>query len=298
MIILLTGDNFYEIDQELGRIEAGFDGQPERLDADALEPRQLTDIFAGQSLFVSERLVIIRRLSENTSVWEAIAHWADRPSDTTVVLVEPKADKRTKTYKALAKSVDVRSFAAWGERDAAKAEKWLLDIAQARGVTLEQPAVREIVRRRGVEQYQLINTLEQLALLGDITHRVVEAHLEATPAENVFALLDVAIAGDVTKVRAMIHTLRLTNDPYMTMGLLASQVFALSSLVLSGKQQADLAQDLGISPYTLRGLSHAAESIDRTRLRQLVSQLASADIGLKSSPVDPWVQIELALAKA
>lgn len=298
MIILLTGDNNYEIDQELDRIVAGFDGEPERIDASRLEPRSLTDILGGVSLFSANRLVILRRVSENAPVWEALAAQSAGDSDTTVVLVEPKVDKRTKTYKTLAKSADVRAFTAWGERDGARAEKWLRDEAAARNIQLEPAAAREIVRRRGMEQYQLLNTLQQLAVLGDITHQMVEVHIEAAPQENVFELLDAALSGDNRRVGDMVRTLRLTNDPYMTMGLLASQVFALSGLVLGDKSQADIASDLGVSPYTLRSLAATAQSVDRHKLHQLVVALADADIGLKSSAVDPWVQIEIALTKS
>lgn len=297
MIILLTGDNYYEIDRELERIVAEFGGEPERFDADALSPRDLTDIFSGVSLFAAERLVVIKRVGENAAVWEALAAWVERASDTTLLLVEPKVDKRTKTYKTLAKHADVRAYTAWGERDTAKAEQWLLAIAKARGMLLAPQAAREIVRRRGVEQYQLHNTLEQLAILGDVTLESVQTHIESTPHDNVFELLAAALAGDPARVRQMIQTLRLTNDPYMTLGLLASQVFALSGLVVSDKSQAEIASDLGISPYTLRGLARNAESIDRSRLHSLVSALADADIGLKSSSVDPWVQIEIALTQ-
>ncbi|MBH2007955.1 DNA polymerase III subunit delta [Candidatus Saccharibacteria bacterium] len=297
MIILLTGDNFYEIDRELGRIVVEFDGEAEQLDADSLDPRNLTDIFSGVSLFSANRLVVIKRLNENTTVWEGLARWLDKPSDTTLVLVEPKVDKRTKSYKALAKQADVRVFTAWTERDALKAEKWLLDTASSDGIALSRDAAREIVVRRGTEQYQLLNTLRQLAVLGEVSREVVEAHIETTPHENVFELLAASLAGDASNVRAMIRTLRLENDPYMTVGLLASQTFALAGIVLSGKSQSEIASDLSVSPYVLRNLAGLAAGVDRTKLKVVVESLAIADIGLKSSSVDPWLQIEIALTK-
>lgn len=297
MIILLTGDNIYEIDQELARVAAEFDGEAERLDVDKLGSRDLVDILSGVSLFSAERLVILRHVSENTTLWEAIGERAEQDIDTTLVLVEPKVDKRTKTYKALAKYADVRVFTAWGERDAARAEKWLVDEAKARKITLDTAAAREIVRRRGVEQYQLLATLEQLSVFGEITANIVDVHIENPPSENVFALLEASISGDTRKIHAMIQTLRLENDPYMTMGLLASQAFALAGLVLSDKPQGEIAKDLGVSPFVLRNLSSAAKSIDTARLGRIVTALADADIGLKSSAVDPWVQIEAALVR-
>lgn len=298
MIILLTGDNIYEIDRALETLVAESNDEVERLDVDTLESRDLGDIFEGMSLFSTTRTVILRRASENASVWETLAKWADKETATTVVLVEPKVDKRTKTYKMLVKHADVRSFTAFGERDSGAAEKWLIEEANRRGVVVERAAVREIVRRRGVEQYQLLHTLNQLALVGDISVGVVERHIEATPHEDVFKLLAAALQGDGTRVHDMIRTLKLTNDPYMTMGLLASQVFALTGLVLSGKSQADIAAATGASPYVLRNLSSVAATLSPNRLRTLAVALADADVGMKSKSIEPWLQIEMALRKA
>jgi len=295
VIILLTGDNIYEIDQELGRIEAAHAGESEYLNADTVEPQHLTDIFLGVSLFFSKRLVIIRHASNNTALWDALEPWISRHTDTTLVLVEPRLDKRTKIYKQFVAHADVRSFTAWTERDATRAEQWLCDEAKARGRVLEPAAAREIVRRRGVEQYQLSNTLDQLAVFDKITLEKVATHLEDVSQENVFALLEAALRGDAKKVHTMIATLKLTNDPYMTMGLLASQAFALSGLVISDGS-GDVAKDLGVSPYVLRNLDSTARSIDRTALRHMVLALADVDVGLKTRAIDPWLQIEVALS--
>lgn len=295
MIILLTGDNIYEIDQELGRIVAAHEVEPEYLDADSVASGDLTDMLMGVSLFSSERLVVIRYASANSSLWGALEEWLERDTATTLVLIEPRLDKRTKTYKQFVAHADVRSFAVWTEREASVAEKWLQTEAKKRGVALEPRAAHEIILRRGVEQYQLINTLEQLAVFGTITVQIVVEHLEEVSQENVFALLSAGLRGDTQKVHAMISTLKLTNDPYMTMGLLASQIFALSGIVLSSGSQ-EVAKDLGVSPYVLRNLESTARSVDRATLRQAVAALAGADIGIKSRTIDPWLQIEVALS--
>lgn len=285
----------YEIDQELGRIVDAHASAPEVLDVDSVTPASLTDLFMGVSLFSQERLVVLRHASSNSELWEALGSWLERDTATTLVLVEPRLDKRTKVYKQFVAQADVRSFALWGERDTAMAEKWLQAEAKRRSVTLEPQAAREIITRRGVEQYQLVNTLEQLAVFETITAEVVTNHLEAVAHENVFALLSAGLSGDTKKVHTMIETLRLTNDPYMTMGLLASQVVALSGLVLSGGTD-DVAKDLGVSPYVLRNLQASARNMDQARLRAVVGALASADLGLKTRAIDPWLQIEAALA--
>lgn len=296
MIILLTGDNIYEIDQELGRVLAAHASEAEVLDVDTVTPASLTDIFMGVSLFSQERLVVLRRASNNASLWEALASWLEHDTATTVLLVEPGLDKRTKMYKQLVAHADVRIFTAWGDRDVSVAEKWLQDEAKRRSVTLEPQAAREIIKRRGLEQYQLINTLNQLSVFTNITADIVAEHLEGVPQENVFALLSAGVEGDTKKIYGMIQSLKRTNDPYMTMGLLASQVVVLSGLVLSNGKN-EVAKDLGVSPYVLRNLQQTARGMDRQKLRAVVQALGAADIGLKTSTVDPWVQIEAALVR-
>ena len=296
MIILLTGDNVYEINKKLAQLVAGHASEPEYFHVDMMQPGDVGDIFQGMSLFSLNRMVVLKRASENTDVWEKIAELSDKESDTTVILVEPKVDKRTKSYKTIAKNADVQQFKAWTERDTREAESWLKKAAATRKITLDASAAHEIVRRRGTDQYQLLSTLDQLSLLGNITLEMVQSHIEPPLEEDVFSLLDVALTGTADQLRQKLRTLQLTNDPYMTMGLLASQMFALAALVYgSDKSQADMTAELGVSAFVLRNLSSAARTLNTSRMAYVVQQLSDADYGIKSKLADPWVQIEVAL---
>ena len=100
MITLLIGENSFEIQRALDDIIADFDGNVEKIEGSELQVSQLPDIFMGGSLFADKRLVVIRNLSENKSVWPVLGDWTDKISDDIhVVLVDAKPDKRTSTYK-------------------------------------------------------------------------------------------------------------------------------------------------------------------------------------------------------
>ena len=100
MITVLTGDNSFELTRAIDEIVRTFDGVAEKFEGGDLELSQLPDLLQGGTLFASERLVIVREVSENKALWDALPDWLGRVSDDVhVVLIEPKPDKRTKTFK-------------------------------------------------------------------------------------------------------------------------------------------------------------------------------------------------------
>lgn len=298
MITVLTGENSFEVTRALEKIVADFAGVAEKFDGDSLELAQLPDLLLGGTLFATERLVIIRALSENKQLWEVLPDWLERTSgDTHVVLVEPKPDKRTKTYKDLKKYAQVQEYNPWGDRDVMQAEKWVAEEAKRHGLLLDKKLAQQLVARVGMDQWQLFHAIEKLAVLDTVTAETIEQLIEANPTENVFNLLDAALRGDTRKVSGMIRTLRLGQDPYMTFGLLGGQVFQLVALAASDKPSGGVAKDIGAHPYALGKLAPHAKKLGRSGTKKLARIFADADTAMKSTATDPWILIEQALIK-
>lgn len=290
MITVLTGENSYELRQTLQRVMAEFGGTPERFDGDTLELRQLPDVFMGMSLFAEKRLVIIRELATNKTVWEVLPEWLGRVSDDVrLVLVEPKLDKRTKTYKALQKVAEIIEHKPWTERDQASAEKWLTGQAEARGITLESTGARLLVARVGVDQWLLAQALDKLAVFDQVTDEVIRDVIEARPSESVFELFEMALKGDKKRVAEILATLQLSEDPYMLFGLLSGQAFQLAALTVA-RPGDEIARDVGVHPYVLSRLRPYADQRGAAGARTIIALFARADDAMKSS-VDPWVAI-------
>lgn len=299
MITVLTGDNSFELTRALDGIVKSFNGTAEKFDGDSLSLSQLPDLLMGGTLFASERLVVIRELSDNKQLWAVLPEWLERMDpDVHVVLVEPKPDKRTKTFKDLKKYAEVRDFQPWGDRDVMLAEKWVSEEAQRQSVQLDRKSVQVLVARVGFDQWQLYHALEKLAVLGTITPELVEKVIDANPTENVFNLLDAALRGDAAKVHEMIQTLESTQDPYMTFGLLSGQVFQLAALAAADKPSAEVAKDLGAHPYALGKLAPYAKKLGRPGTKKLVTIFADTDTAMKSTATAPWLLIEKSLVQA
>lgn len=298
MITVLTGENSFEFTRALDSVVAAFAGTAEKFDGSDLELTQLPDLLLGGTLFATERLVIIKNLSENKQLWGALPDWLERMSDDVhVVLVEPKPDKRTKTYKDLKKFADVREFTLWSDRDELLAEKWVVEEAKHQGLNLDKKLAQQLVARVGLDQWQLLHAIEKLAVLGGATPELIEQTIEPNPTENVFNLLDAALRGDARKVSDMIRTLQIGQDPYMTFGLLAGQVFQLAALAVADKPSGEVAKDIGAHPYALGKLAPHAKKLGRTGTKKIVQIFARADTAMKSTAIDPWLLIEQALVK-
>lgn len=292
MITLLTGENSYGVEQVLRQLTADFSGVVEKFDGGDLELKQLPDLLMGVNLFSEKRMVVIRGLSQNKSVWEALPEWLARLSDDIhLVLVESKPDKRTKTYKTLQKDAEVHEFKPWTERDVRTAEKW------AEGQAIEKltsNAARLLVARVGVDQWQLAQAIEKLSVYDAITEDLIRENIEAQPHENVFVLFETALKGDTKRVQEMIATLSLGEEPYQLFGLLSGQVFQLAALA-AAREGDDVAKDLGAHPFVLSKLKPYARECGVRRASEIVATFTTADEAMKTSSIDPWLAIERAL---
>lgn len=284
--------------RHLDEMMRSFDGHVERIDGREVEIGQLSDLLTGATLFQDKRLVIISQLSENKAVWDVLPEWLERLAiDTSVVLVEPKPDKRTVTYKSLIKKVERQEFPLWTNKDTTKAVQWVLDEAMRQDVPLTKSHAQQIVERVGIHQWGLFQAIQKLALVDEITSEHIEEIIERRPEENVFALFETALRGDFDRTRQLISTLRLTNDAYQTFGLLSSQVLQLTALARASKPASEVAKDIGAHPYVLSKLSHYAERLGASDIQNIVAAAADADRQMKSSGLDPWLLIEKFLMK-
>ncbi len=290
-----TGDNTFEIQQAVLAQIAAFSGTPERVDGTTLELKHVPDLLMGGTLFADKRLVIIKDLSLNTSVWEKMPEWLDRLSDDIeLVLIDTKPDKRTTIYKEVKKRVVQHEFPPWGDRDQQLAESWLTRYAKSQKITLDKNLVHHIVKRVGLDQWQLVGALEKLSFLDTISADTINNTIEPNPSENVFQLFEYALDGRRDAVHDMIRTLELIEDPYKLFALLSSQAFQLAAVANAGPQD-NPSKDFAIHPFVASKLSKHASSRGVRGTARILRSFAQTDADMKVSKADPWLLIERTL---
>lgn len=295
MITWLTGENSFELHEAKKACVASFDGEPEYYDGTELTLADLPTILMGVSLFAQHRLVIISDIAQNAALWSKVPEWLPRVSDdSSVVFVDAKPDKRTTAYKALKAAATVREFAPWTDRDTAKAEAWVVQRANALGVTLARLQARHLVARVGVDQWQLAQAVTMLSLLDAITDDAIDTHIAKNTTENVFELFELALTGDMTTVHEKLQALKMQEDAHRLLGLLSSQVLSLAAVV-SAPETANPAKDFGIHPYVVGKMRRYTRKLSKHRVAELIEAFARADAAMKRSKAEPWLLVERAL---
>jgi DNA polymerase III delta subunit len=261
----------------------------------------------GMSLFAEKRLVIVRGLSANKQAWNALAELTEKISDDIhLVLVESTPDKRTKTYKALQKSANIKDFPLWTERDSVKAEHWTVAEAKRLGVKLDAPSARLIVRRslimpeKGqpvIDQWRIMNSLEKLSVLDVVTVEAVEQYIDVQPIESVYNLLETALKGNLPVLRRLLDDLAPSEDPFKVFGLLTSQAFQLAALAATDQPPNETAKAIGAHPFVVSKLAPLARRLGQGGARKTIRILAEADEAMKMSKAAPWVLIDQALMR-
>ena len=291
MITVLTGENSYEIHEALQAIIRDFSGRPERIDGATLELRQLPDLLMGGTLFAQDRLVIIRGISENTALRTQLSDWLDRVDESIhLVLIDEKFDKRTALYKDLKKKTNLREFPIWSERDTGAAVQWV----QKRVPSLDRATADHLVRRVGLDQWQLASALDILANLDEITPAAIDEHIEPNRTENVFQLFELALEGRSARIFDMLRTLELSEDPYGLFALLSSQAFNLAAIGLA-ESTDNPSKDAGIHPFVAGKLEKHARRLGPRGVLNILEVFANADADLKKSRGEPWLVIEKSL---
>lgn len=305
MIYLLLGENSYARTQALDKLLHG--REAEIFEGETLQRRDLPDIFAGQTLFSSERVIIINAISENKQIWDELNTWCERLDDTTdLILVEATVDKRTRSYKMLQKRATLITCDFWKANEVRAAEQWLQREAKLYDVEIAAPERAEMIARATrpgndgkllIDQLRLATVLAQLAGTTKVTRIEIDTVMAPSVHENIFALLGAALDGDATHVHEMVSHLSAEEDGHKALGLLTSQTVNLAALAAGRDRSVDeIAHELGVHPFALRSLTGYARKCRKNQICGVVVAMADADMRAKRG-AGAWIAIETALQR-
>ena len=303
MIYLIIGTNAYRAQYELQRLVKSLGVRPEKIDAASLDLNKLADTVRGLSLFQEQRLIVIERLSERKDLWDKLGELAsDIAAETYLVLIEPRPDKRTKTFKTLQKTAKLIEATPLTDRQRPAAEKWLLDYASEHSVKLTKTQASDMVARAivadeksrsaEIDQLQLTHAVAALKNAVKIDDTAIATVLPPASEFSVFDIIELAVCGKTANLRSALDELRRSDDVYKVAPLVWSQ---WSQLVLLAKAEAASTSDtidLGIHPFVAKKLRPLARQLSPKDLAELTELAAERDYQMKTSSVDPWAALE------
>lgn len=302
MVITLCGENAFEVRQALDAVVAAFvqhhgANAVERLEGATTTTTQLREAVSAVSLFAPQRLVILKNPSANKELFTPLDELVSAvPDGSALVVVDGALDKRTKTYKTLKAKTDFREFAALSE---SQLLKWMHQkVSDGKG-EMTPAAARLLMEYVGSDQWQLAGEIEKLlAFQPNITEETIKKLVTPNLQASAFALLDAALAGRADATHQQLHQLRASSDPYEFFGLLVWQANALALVAAASKMSStELASQSGLKPFVVQKTQGLVGRMGTAKVREIVETLATLDMQLKSTGIEPWLLVAQALDK-
>lgn len=301
-VILFLGDNTFERDLEIANIikngeRKGF--LVEKISADNLAAEDLISSISAVSLLADKRLVIIRNLSENKTIWSQIVNVISRISDGVILcLVEDKLDKRAKMTKELLKIAEIKEFKNYTARNEKDLVEFINHVAKLKGVRFSREEAKFLIEWVGVDQWLISQAIDRLSELGSTTKDMIREFIPHSFESNVFEIIDLVFSDNSELLMNSLNNLRLIEGKdggYRFFGLLVSHIFNLTALKIGHNQAVPIeviASNIGANSWSLKKINNIAMRISDNELSAMMDEASNIDRQLKTSSKDPWDLIE------
>jgi len=268
-----------------------------RLDAAEIDPQKLLAEIVNINLFAPNRLIVVVGLGSNKAAWVVLGENLARvPDETELIIVVPKPDRRTKTFKQLDSVAKSREFKLLiGQQ----IDEFVMHEAANQGVEIERDAVRELIVYTGGDQWRIASEIAKFRALDRlVTVELVHEYVEPELAANAFKILEDILDKRHDSAMAELARLRQIEDPNRFFGLLASQVYVLAAVVNADDRGAnEIASDTKAHPFLVNKMRTIARQVTARDIARISQIVAETDAKMKSTGADPWRLVELALAK-
>lgn len=291
-MIVLTGDNEYLIKRRLNELVTGFEKQNgnfsiERIDSKKNNFDDVLSNLQSVSLLSPNRMFILDRPGNYETWTEGFSDLIETiPASTTVVVLEPKIDKRLKYFKDLKK---IDQFESYDPLYNSQLYNWVVDYAKKQKATISFIDANYLVDVVGNDQNRLVNELDKLMTYDQlITKDNIDLLVEPSLNTTTFKLLDVAFSGQYQEVSKIFNHLIVgkTTIP-MIIGAIAwqLQIFAIikSSPTLSANQ---IASKTGTSINTIEKSGRVISKYSYSDLASYSRKLVSLSISFRDYQID------------
>ncbi|HEX4774648.1 MAG TPA: DNA polymerase III subunit delta [Candidatus Saccharimonadales bacterium] len=292
MIVTLTGENGFGLGHELAKLIETFVAEHgelalERLEGEEADFARLQEALASLPFLASRKMVVLRSPSKNKQFAEAFEQiLSDIPETNSVILVEPKLDKRLSYYKTLKSKTDFREFP---ELDQSGLSHWLANEAKSKNGIISPADARYLVERVGANQQMLSNELEKLLLYNsEITRESINLLTEPSPQSTIFQLLEAAFASNQKKTLDLYAEQRVLKvEPPQIVAMLTWQLHVLAIIKTAGDRPADqIAKETKINSYVIRKSQNIARNLSLADIKKLITELLDIDIKSKTTGID------------
>jgi DNA polymerase-3 subunit delta len=247
-------------------------------------------------MFTKRRLVVAQGIDQvKAEKLEPLIKYVANPNPKgCLVLVGDKVDGRLRAFLALRKAGFLHEFARLKDRELAA---WIAGEAKQRGFAIEPGAVQALAESTGPDLGRIAQALEQVSLFagGRIKREHVEEMIPESRERNVFELTKAIGAGDVRLALRLVANMLANREPALKIQFMLlrqlRQIWRAKELAAAAIPRGEIAAAVGIAPFFLDDILTPARRMSVAALRRGFLHLYQADRSLKSSRIDPDVQM-------
>lgn len=272
------------------------------INADTLDSQSILDALTSQNLFVSERILFIKRLYKNKKKEELIPAITEilensTSKDTVIIWEDQKIKSNTKYYKFFGKDKKVEGFDELNKRTFFT---WLREELKKQGMKMEAVATKEIAERTNYDPERCANELKKLKLMVDdneIKKEDVEKLITNTLERDIWGLIESINEGDTKKSTKILEKLlSQAVDVNFIISMIARNLRLITLtkfLVNEGKSSSEIASILKIIPFTVPSLIRASKDYSEKKITYLYTKLSNLDYQIKRGLIEPKLGITL-----
>lgn len=305
---LLFGDEDYLKKQYRDKLIAALvaDGDTmnfAKYDGNNISIGEVIDLAETLPFFSDRRVILISDSGFFKSSEEQLASYLTEIQQTTYfVFVESDVDKRSKTYKTIAKHGCAIDFSMPDENTLAK---WMGARLKTAGKTMTKEAWREFFERSNDSMDHMNNEMEKLlSYVGDrtaISLEDVEAICTKQVQSKIFDMIRFIASKNLPKVLELYHDMLATKEPpARIMALIIrqfDQMYLMKDMAAAGMNAATIASKLGIRDFIVRKNLDLAKNFSMEQIRSLLEDAADFDERAKTGLINYQMAVELLIVQ-
>ena len=291
-MIVLTGDNEFLIKKRLSTLVDDFQKENGDFSIERIDSKKMDFDSAMSNLqsvsFLSPNRMFVMDQPGNYEDWalEFSDLVSTIPSSTTVIVLEPKIDKRLKYYKDL-KEID--QFETYDVLNGPQLINWMSEYVKNQKGSINFSDANYLIAIVGNDQNRLINELDkQLAFDPDITKENIDLLVEPSLNTTVFKLLDVAFSGQHQQVTAIFNQLisEKVEIPQI-IGAIAWQLQLFAIIKSSpGNSASQIAEKIGANVFTVENSMKTISKYSYSDLANYSQKLVDLSIEFRDYQID------------
>ncbi len=291
-VTTLTGSNLFQIERMINdRItayKAKFgDMAIERIDAEEIQASEIIARVSSESLFASNKLIVLKGLAANRELAEAPDRLIAAVSEAhELIVVLPKPDKRSRLFSELKKGTQFNEI---GPLSGSGLVGWLINLVAEAGGHIDRATATYLIERTTGDQVALANEANKLVNYDpNITRQTIDLLVEPSPQSTIFQLLSAAFSGNKRAVEKIYNEQRsMKVEAQQIIGLIVWQLHQLAVIkAAKSKPVNEIANDLGVKPNSVSASSSLARRLSEADLNNLITKLLALDDKIKQQAVN------------